>query len=132
MGRNANPSLGEHSGVPVLRHSAGVSLFNPLAPTQKTPKQTHLRETVYHPQAPSDAVFLSHVHSPCTQTNVYILGEDYLLPGDDRGGHSLHLTGKEYLSPSDIVNISRGHEDHGSWKTKEQPCDGLHMLSPGL
>lgn len=57
----------------------------------------------------------------CTQANVYIFEEDYLLPGDDGGGHSLHLTGKEHLSPSDIVNISRGHEDHRSWeKTKEQ------------
>lgn len=52
----------------------------------------------------------------CVQRNVCILGEDYLLPGDDWGRHSLHLTGKEYLSPSDIVNISRRHEDHRSWR----------------
>lgn len=56
-----------------------------------------------------------------TQTNVDMLGENYLLPGDDRGGHSLYLTRKEHLSPSDIVNISRWHKDHRSWeKTKEQ------------
>lgn len=60
--------------------------------------------------------------STSTQTNVDVLGENYLLPGDDRGGHSLYLTRKEHLSPSDIVNISRWHKDHRSWeKTKEQP-----------
>lgn len=68
----------------------------------------------------------------CTQTNAYILGEDYLLPGDDWGGHSLHLTGKEYLSPSDVVNISRWHEDHRSWeKTKNNPLPWL-VGSPTL
>ena len=74
-----------------------------------------------------------HTHTR-TQTNACILGEGYLLPGDDRGGHSLHLTGKEYLSPSDIVNVSRGHEDHRSWeKTKGQPFTlAGQELSPGL
>lgn len=55
---------------------------------------------------------MNHTHT--------VLGYKYLLPRDDWGRHSPHLTGQVHLCPGDVVNTPGWNDDHRSWeKTRE-------------